>query len=142
MKSFLDRVHHDRIVAAIGSAEEKTTGQIRVHLHHRAVADPLSAAPKVFEKLGMTKTAERNGVLVFVAPRSQNFAIIGDAGIHEKCGDAFWEAAAAGMAEHFRRGDFSDGIVATVEKLGDVLAEHFPRTAPGQNELPDEIDEG
>ena len=142
MKSYLDALHHDRIVAAIGEAEKKTTGQIRVHVHHRAVSDPLAAAGRVFEKLGMTKTADRNGVLVFVAPRSKNFAIVGDSGIHEKCGDAFWKEAAAAMAERFRSGDFSDGLVATIEKLGAVLAEHFPRTAPGENELPNEIDEG
>ena len=142
MKSFLQKIDHDRIVAAIAEAEMKTSGEIRVHLHHRAVRDPIAAARKVFEKLGMTKTAERNGVLVFVAPRSQNFAILGDAGIHAQCGDDFWVEAAAALGDHFRNGRFTEGIVGTVEKLGRALAAHFPPRAEPRNELANEIDEG
>ena len=96
----------------------KTSGEIRVHLHHRAVRDPIAAARKVFEKLGMTRTAESNGVLVFVAPRSQNFAILGDAGIHAKCGDVFLGGGRGGaLGDHLRNGRFTEGIVGTVEKL-------------------------
>jgi uncharacterized membrane protein len=142
MKSFFDRVDHDRIVSAIAKAEMETSGEIRVHLHHRGVSDPIAAGKKVFEKIGMTKTAEKNGVLIFVAPRSKNFAILGDAGIHERCGDDFWREAAARMAEHFRKSDFSGGIVATIEKLGDALAAHFPAAKEKKNQLTDEIDEG
>ncbi len=141
MKSLLGPSDHDRIVAAIAEAETKSSGQIRVHLHHRSVQDPIESGKKVFEKLGMTATAEKNGVLIFVAPKSKNFAILGDSGIHEKCGDDFWSDAAALMAEHFRRGDFAGGIVATVGKLGDALAAHFPRGDGSVNELPDEVDE-
>jgi uncharacterized membrane protein len=142
MKSFIERVDHERIVAAIAAAEKRTSGEIRVHLHHRGVSDPIAAGKRVFEKLGMTKTAEKNGVLIFVAPRSKNFAILGDAGIHEKCGDDFWKDAAAQMTEHFRKGDFSEGIVATIEKLGEALAGHFPAATEKTNQLSDEIDEG
>jgi len=142
MKSLLGPADHDRIVAAIARAESATSGQIRVHLHHRAVRDPIAAAKTVFEKLGMTKTAEKNGAMIFVAPLSKNFAILGDSGIHEKCGDDFWNDAAAAMSGHFQRGDFPGGIVATIEKLGNALAEHFPRREGSVNELPDEVDEG
>lgn len=142
MKSFFEKVDHDRIVAAIAAAEKKTSGEIRVHVHHASVADPIASGKKVFEKLGMTKTAEKNGVLVFVAPRSKSFAILGDSGIHEKCGDDFWSETAAAMSDHFRKEDFSGGIVATVEALGSELAEHFPRGHKDRDELSNEIDEG
>jgi uncharacterized membrane protein len=141
MKSLLQAADHERIVAAIAEAEKRSSGQIRVHLHHRSVRDPMAAAKTVFERLGMTKTAEKNGALVFVAPKSRNFAILGDSGIHEKCGDGFWREAADAMSAHFRRGDFAGGIVATIGKLGDALAAHFPRREGTVNELPDEIDE-
>jgi uncharacterized membrane protein len=142
MKSLLGPADHDRIVTAIAHAESATSGQIRVHLHHRAVRDPIAAAKKVFEKLGMTKTAEKNAAMIFVAPLSKNFAILGDSGIHEKCGDDFWSAAAAAMTGHFQKGDFPGGIVATIEKLGEALAAHFPRREGSVNALPDEVDEG
>ena len=142
MKSFLNKLEHDRIVAAIGAAEKRTSGQIRVHLHHKKVSDPIDSAKEVFEKLGMANTGEKNGALVFVAPKSRNFAILGDSGIHEKCGDDFWKAAASKLSEHFRGGRFTDGLVSTIEELGSELARHFPARSDAKNELPDEIDEG
>jgi uncharacterized membrane protein len=143
MKSLLNAEDHDRIVKAIAEAEGKSSGQIRVHLHHRSVDDPIEAGTKVFEKLGMAATAEKNGVLIFVAPRSKNFAILGDSGIHEKCGEDFWSEAADAMGGHFGKGEFAGGIVATIRKIGDALAAHFPhREGSSVNELPDEVDEG
>jgi len=142
MKRLFGREENERIVAAIGEAERLTSGEIRVHLHHRKVSDPIAAAREVFERLGMAGTADRNGVLVFVAPRSRNFAILGDSGIHEKCGDDFWNAIAGGMAERFRNGEFAEGVVEAVRAAGQALGEHFPHAADDVNELPDEIDEG
>jgi uncharacterized membrane protein len=142
MKSFLDKLDHDRIVAAIAEAEKETSGEIRVHIHHRRAREPFAEATKIFEKLGMTGTARRNGVLVFVAPRSRKFAILGDTAIHERCGDAFWEGSARDLEGHFRDGRFTDGLVATIHSLGRALAEHFPSEAGKSNELVNEIDEG
>jgi len=140
--SFLSRLDHDRIVAAIREAEDRSRGEIRVHVARKAVADPQGAAAALFEKLGMAATAERNGILLFVAPASQRFAVVGDKGIHEKCGEGFWKDVAAAMEEDFRQGRFTDGIVKGVAKAGDALAAHFPPTGrPDVNELPDEVSE-
>ena len=65
-------------------------------------------------------------MLIFVAPKSRNFAIIGDKAVHEKCGDAFWTELAAAMTGYFKKGDFTDGLVHGVERAGALLAEHFP----------------
>lgn len=130
-----------RVVAAIGAAELKTSGEIRVLLARRVADDPVAAAQKHFERLGMTQTAARNGVLIFLAPRSRTFAVIGDRGVHEKCGDTFWTELAAAMTEHFKRGDFTAGLVHGIDRAGALLAEHFPRAADDRNELPDEVEE-
>ena len=142
-KSFLRALDHDRIVAAIREAEARSRGEVRVHVTHRAVDDARRAAARQFEKLGMTKTAERNGVLVFVAPASRTFAVVGDTGIHEKCGPAFWKDVAAAMEADFRAGRYTDGILKGIARAGDELAAHFPR-APGGvdvDELPDDVTE-
>ena len=104
--------------------------------------DAQAAAQAQFDKLGMADTAERNGVLIYVAPASQKFAVIGDQGIHEHCGPAFWTAVADAMQDDFREGRFTDGLVKGVTCTGDALAERFPRTsAADRNELPDEVSE-
>jgi uncharacterized membrane protein len=130
---------HARVVAAIAAAERRTSGEIRVLFSRHKADDPVAAATRQFERLGMTATAARNGVLIFVAPRSRNFAVIGDTGVHEKCGQAFWAELAAAMSEHFRRGDFTAGLVHGIERAGGLLAEHFPRRPDDVNELPDDI---
>ncbi len=140
-RTFLSRLDHDRVVAAIGAAEQRSCGEIRVHVAGKRVDDPQRAAAALFEKLGMTATAERNGALIFVAPASRRFAVVGDKGIHEKCGAGFWQDVASAMEEDFRAGRFTDGIVKGVTRAGDALAAHFPRTGPDVNELSDDVSE-
>jgi uncharacterized membrane protein len=89
----------------------------------------VASAQDYFNKTGMAQSAHRNGVLIFVAPRSRNFAIIGDSAVHAKCGDAFWASLAQTMGEHFKAGRFTDGVVHGVERAGELLARHFPRSA-------------
>jgi uncharacterized membrane protein len=123
----IPKVSHERVVAAIRDAEAKTSGEIRVVVARHKASDPVAAAQTYFKKFGMAKVADRNGVLIFVAPRSRIFAVIGDTGIHSKCGDAAWASIASAMGERFKGGEFTDGIVHGVQRAGELLAESFPR---------------
>jgi uncharacterized membrane protein len=142
-KSFLGALDHERIVKAIQEAEARSRGEVRVHVSQKTVTDATADAARQFEALGMTQTAERNGVLLFVAPVSQTFAVVGDEGIHARCGPGFWKDVAAAVEADFRAGRFTDGIVKGVARVGDALATHFPRTegVTDRNELPDEVTE-
>ncbi len=141
-REFIEKLEHDRIVQAISLAETKTSGEIRVFVQHGPVDDPVPAARRQFEKLGMTATRERNGVLIFVAPRAQKFAVIGDKGVHEKCGDPFWQTLTLAMRTHFQAQNFTDAIVHAIRETGNLLAERFPRRPDDRNELPDAVAEG
>ncbi|HWB58804.1 MAG TPA: TPM domain-containing protein [Chthoniobacteraceae bacterium] len=133
---FLSRIEHGKVVAAIAEAEKRTSGEIRVWISHREVKDALESAQQRFHKLGMHKAAERNGVLVYVAPRSRAFAVVGDKAAHEKCGDTFWKEVAAQLEADLKREAFTDALLGAVRKIGDVLAEHFPRRTGGENRPP------
>lgn len=139
MRHFLSRVDHERIVAGIRDAESRSTGEIRVHVTRRKPPDIEAAARARFEKLGMEKTSARNGVLFYICPNQRRFRILGDAGVHDKCGDDFWREVAAATEEKFRRGHFTEGILDGIARVGDVLALHFPRKTGDRNELPDEV---
>ena len=130
----------ERIVAAIAAAEKETSGEIRVHITRRVPKDLQQRAVRRFHLLGMTKTAERNGVLIYIAPRARQFRILGDTAIHEKCGEHFWKEVAAAMEAHFRERRLTEGVVAGIERVGEVLARHFPRREKDRNELPDSSD--
>src|SRR6267143_3883939 len=101
-REFLSKLEHDRIVQAIREAETKTSAQVRVYIQRgKLKGDPLVAAQKKFQRLSMHKTSERNGVLIFVAPRAHKFAVVGDKAVHERCGEQFWQHLVTGMREHF-----------------------------------------
>ena len=140
-KGFFSAFDSDRIVKAIADAERRTSGEIRVHVTKRKPKDLEARAEKRFHLLGMVKTAERNGVLIYIAPKARRFRVVGDAGIHEKAGEAFWTEVASAMEEHFRRGEFTEGVVRGVERVGELLATHFPRQSDDRNELADEVTE-
>jgi uncharacterized membrane protein len=141
MAGFFSAFDSDRIVQAIGAAERRTSGEIRVHVTKHSPKQLEARAERRFHLLGMTNTAERNGVLIYIAPKARRFRVLGDSGIHEKAGAEFWTEVAAAMEEHFRRGAFTEGVVRGVERVGELLAAHFPRRAEDRNELPDEVTE-
>jgi uncharacterized membrane protein len=126
-KEFIKQLPHDTLIAAIRDTENMTSGEIRVLISHKSVADPVATAQKEFVRLGMAKSPEKNGVLIFVAPRTRKFAVIGDEGVHAKCGDEFWRELAKTMTEYFRKSEFTEGVIHGVRKAGDLLAKHFPR---------------
>jgi len=136
---FLLKLRHKKILAAIEEAESHTSGEVRVFISHRKCSGAAIEAQEQFEKLHMTATAQRNGILFFIAPRSRTFAIVGDEGIHAKCGEAFWQELAAMLSAAFKAGQLTEGLVVAIERAGQLLAEHFPRTDDDRNELPNKI---
>ncbi len=142
-KSFLSQLDHERIVRAIKEAEAKSSGEIRVFVQRGELeGDPLIVAQKKFHQLRMDATKERNGILIFVLPRAQKFAVVGDEGVHQKCGPEFWQRLVESMGEHFKREEFTDALAEAIETAGQLLARHFPRQASDRNELSDQIIDG
>lgn len=142
-QQFLRQLEHDRITGAIKEVEAKTSGEVRVFVQRGTFPeDALPRAQKKFIELGMQKTRERNAVLIYVAPREQKFAVIGDEGIHQKCGEQFWQELVEKMRRHFQHEEFTDALVEAIESTGQLLTRYFPKSSDRGNELPDEIVEG
>jgi uncharacterized membrane protein len=141
-REFISHLDEARIVAAITEAERNTSGEIRVYVSHKKREDALAAAHFRFRKLGMAKTRHRNAVLIYFAPLTHKFAIVGDLGIHEKCGDNYWQEIAGEMSDLLKEHLFTEAIITAIKKVGGVLAAHFPREPGDRNELPNQIAEG
>jgi putative membrane protein len=45
----------------------------------------------------------------------------------------------AALLADVKAGRTGDGMVAAIERVGEVLAEHFPRTDGDINEIPDKL---
>ena len=138
-KTFFSSQQVKQIEVAIKSAEESTSGEIRVHIENRCKADAVECATAVFHKLGMHKTALRNGVMLYIAVRDKKFAVIGDQGIHQYVLEGFWDTVRDKMLAHFKQGNFTEGICEGVAMTGAELKKHFPHSASDKNELSNEV---
>jgi len=128
-----------RVTDAIVRAEDNTSGEIRVHFENYCKGDVLDRAAVLFAQLGMVKTRERNGVLFYIAIESHKLAIIGDAGINAKVSPLFWEGLKTGMLQHFKEGNYAQGLEEAIEAAGMELKKFFPWQQTDANELPDTI---
>jgi uncharacterized membrane protein len=136
-------IDKDRIKQAIHKAEMRTSGEIRVSVSPLFWGDVRKAAEKAFERMGMSATKDRNAVLFFVVPARRKFVVLGDSGIHEKVGAEFWHHLVRTVSVKFKEGDFTGGLVAGIETVGEDLAKHFPyRAGSDANELGDDVDYG
>ena len=87
----------------------------------------------------MHETAERNGVLFYLAVKDRKFAIIGDEGINQKVPLDFWDHIKSDMSRSFKEGLFTEGLCNAIKEAGKQLKAHFPYSHDDKNELSDEI---
>ena len=137
--SFFTKEQQAHILASVREAEKETSGEIRVHIETSFEGDVLDRAAWVFNKLGMHKTAERNGVLFYLAVDNRKFAIIGDAGINSKVPSGFWNEISDLLIKRFRENLFTEGLSEGIILAGKQLKTHFPCRKDDVNELSDEI---
>ncbi len=142
MASLLSKKDQQRIVAAIKAAEQQTSGEIRVHVESHCKGDPLERAKAIFVKLNMHQTAQRNGVIIYLALKDRKLAIWGDKGINEKVPDNFWEDVKETMIAHFKKNEFIEGLVKGIAMIGEKLREYFPYQSDDINELSDDVSMG
>jgi len=136
-------IDEDKVKEAIGEAERRTSGEIRVSVSRFFWGPVRPVAERAFRRLNMDATKARNGILFFIVPSRRKFVVLGDEGIHAHVGQDFWTEMAAAMSGRFRKGEFTEGLVDAVRAAGESLSFHFPYDrSTDVNELPDEIDYG
>lgn len=129
----------EQIANAIAEAEKATSGEIRIAIDKHCHGSAFERATQYFAELGMDKTAQHNGVLIYIAYEDHKFAIIGDRGIDSVVPDDFWETAQVAMKAHFMSGNLAEGIIAGISLAGEKLALYFPYQHGDVNELPNDI---
>ena len=139
MIDFLSKAEEQRLVDAIGRAEQNTSGEIRVHLEANCKGNPYERAIEVFYMLEMNKTAARNGVLIYVAFSDRKLAILGDVGIHMHVAPETWETIKNQMTADFSTGNYAAGLCTAVASVGEHLKNFFPYHRDDRNELSNSV---
>ncbi len=141
-EAFLSAADRQRVAQAIHAAEQRTSGEIRVHLEDHIEDDVLDHAAFVFEELGMHKTRDRNGVLVYVSVGDRKAAVIGDKGINERVPANFWNDVLGVLKLHFVAGRSADGLCEAVMMVGEKLKHHHPHQRDDRDELSNDVSIG
>ena len=142
VEEFLTASQEQDLIEAIKIAEKNTSGEIRVHIEKNSETPPMERALEVFYFLKMDKTAQRNGVLFYIAVESKKFAILGDEGINNLVPENFWDTEKELVLSHFKKGEFTKGLELAIIEVGKKLVTFFPYQSNDINELPDEISKG
>jgi uncharacterized membrane protein len=140
-KPFFTESEQKRVTEAVRDAEQRTSGEVRVFIESRCrYMEALDRAAELFFALQMDKTADRNGVLLYVAMKDRQLAVFGDEGIHRKVGSQYWENEVRMLIRNFDKEDYAEGIRQCVIDIGEALHQHFPYdNKTDKNELPDDI---
>jgi putative membrane protein len=96
-------------------------------------------AVAVFRAAAERRTVGRTGILIYLSMAERRAEIVADEAILKVTDEHTWGEAMAVLLEPVRDGRPGDGIVAAIERVGVVLAEHFPRSATDANEIPDKL---
>jgi uncharacterized membrane protein len=133
-----------RITNKIREYEKLTAGEIcasikerKTFFQKRKTVDEL--AKHEFVRLGIGKTRDKTGILIYIILEERQFFILADSAINNKVGENTWHKIKDGMQEFFMKGMFAKGIIHGVEETGKVLAEHFPVKPDDTNEIPDRV---
>jgi len=139
MSNFLTDQQMASLVEAIQTAEDHSTGEIRIHIDSNTEGNNAQIAFEVFKRLCKNKTLARNAVLFHVNFEQQYLTIIGDEGIHEKVHQNFWDQMHDRITQEFMKGNFHDGLKNAVLETGLELKKYFPISGENPNELSNEI---
>ncbi|MCK3654302.1 hypothetical protein A4G19_00525 [Pasteurellaceae bacterium Macca] len=130
-----------KIEQAIAHLEQHTSAELRVVVERRAkkCTSAIARANQLFHELQMAETAQRNGVLIYLSFKPHYVAVVGDEGIHQKVGEAFWQNIYQAMKADCQQGNFTDGICKAIQQIEQPLAEYFPILPDDKNELANEV---
>jgi uncharacterized membrane protein len=67
---------------------------------------------------------------------------VGDQGVHQKCGQKFWEHIAEEMTPLLKGNQFNEAVLYAVREVGTALAKEFPPLPGDKNELPNRVERG
>ena len=128
----------------IDEMERITAGEIRVAIKEdvpflkkkKSIAD---LAADEFYKLGMANTRDKTGILIYILLAHRKFYILADSGINEKVEQKTWDKIRDEMVAEFKLGNYLEGIISTLDKVGKILSNYFPIKVDDTNELSNKV---
>lgn len=139
----------DLVEERVAASEHTHTGELRVcveaglplsYLWRGASARERAIA--MFGKLRVWDTGHNNGVLIYLLLAERRIEIVADRGITQRVPEGTWQDISDVMGAAFKVGNYTRGLLAAVDRVDALLAQHFPADSSrvNPNELPDRPD--
>ena len=96
-------------------------------------------AVMLFKTGAERRTIGRTGILIYLSMAEHRAEIVGDEAITKVTTPETWGDAMTALLTDVKQGRPADGIVAAVGIIGEVLAQHFPKSSEDTNEIPDKL---
>jgi uncharacterized membrane protein len=142
MSSYFSDIESEQFVHTIAQTETQTIGEVRIHIEDLCEVSPYDRAIEVFNKLGMYNTAQKTGVLIYLATEDKKLAIVGDKGIHDILGIHYWDKIIQEMKSKFQSESIFNGVMHGLKAISSELITHFPEKRLPNNELSNDISYG
>lgn len=131
----------DRLDDAIGKAEGGHQGEICLIIeNHLPIAsayhtDTHARAVDLFGLHRVWDTQNNTGVLIYLNICEHALHIIADRGINDVVEQDTWQTLCQESLASFKRTEFEVGLLTLIDKVGQLLHNHYPTDTVG-NELP------
>lgn len=138
--------HADReaIRVAIAASEASHRGELRFvaegPLPLRSLITGQSArqrATLLFDRLGVARTKEASGILIYVQLVDRRVEILADRGIAARVSQPEWDRICREMEVAFGHDAYRRGALEAIDRATRLLALHFPAGPDNANELDD-----
>ncbi len=88
---------------------------------------------------GLHYTKAHTGILIFASLLEHRVVVLADRGINEKVAAGTWNEIVDTITESLKSGNGCDGFCKAIDRCGEILAQHFPRSADDRDELPNKL---
>lgn len=96
-------------------------------------------ALQAFYDKGLHRTRDATGVLFFISLLEHKAWVLADQGIYQQINQETLNQYAANVAAGIKQGRAGEALRQEIEKIGIILAQHFPIKPDDTNELPNEV---
>ncbi len=94
---------------------------------------------EAFHLFRVSRTAGRNGVLIYLSMMEHMAWVVGDDAINDALPNSAWDEATAALVAGMKRSDYAQGVSDALSLCTAALAEKFPRQPDDTDELPNTL---
>lgn len=92
-----------------------------------------------FYEAELNSTRGNTGVLIFLSLVERRVVVLADKAISEKYDGSTWDGLVEVLLDGVKKKDLAEGFCGAIERCGEILSPHFPRSSDDRNELRDHL---